>query len=84
MTVLRAPFDGKIFVPDVPLDLPPGRVTLQVIEVDNDLHPLTLAAGGTRRIGSPPVHLLDVILRCTDLLDFAGVANHTRDGGRAC
>ena len=41
MTVLRAHFDGKVFVPDVPLNLPPGRVTLQVIELDMDVHPLT-------------------------------------------
>jgi hypothetical protein len=41
MTVLRAHFDGKVFVPDQPLDLPPGSVMLQVIEVDMTTHPLT-------------------------------------------
>lgn len=41
MTVLRAHFDGKVFVPDEPLDLRPGSVTLQVVELDMDLHPLT-------------------------------------------
>jgi hypothetical protein len=41
MTVVRAHFDGKVFVPDVPLDLPPGDVTLQVIELQMDTHPLT-------------------------------------------
>lgn len=41
MTVLRAHFDGKVFVPDEPLDLRPGSVTLQVIELDMDIDPLT-------------------------------------------
>ena len=41
MTVLRAHFDGKVFVPDEPVDLRPGSVTLQVIELDMDTHPLT-------------------------------------------
>jgi len=41
MTVLRAHFDGKVFVPDEPLDLPPGSVTLQVMDPDMDTHPLT-------------------------------------------
>ena len=41
MTVLRAHFDGKVFVPDQPPDLRPGTVTLQVIELDMDTHPLT-------------------------------------------
>ena len=41
MTVLRAHFDGKVFVPDEPVDLPTGSVTLQVIELDMDIHPLT-------------------------------------------
>ena len=41
MTVPRAHFDGKVFVPDEPLDLRPGSVTLQVIELDMDTHPLT-------------------------------------------
>jgi hypothetical protein len=41
MTVVRAHFDGKVFVPDQPLDLPPGSVTLQVIELDMATHPLT-------------------------------------------
>src|ERR687889_696278 len=33
MTILRAHFDGKVFVPDEPPDLRPGTVTLQVIEL---------------------------------------------------
>jgi hypothetical protein len=41
MTVLRAHFDGKVFVPDEPLNLAPGSVTLQVIELDMDIDPLT-------------------------------------------
>ena len=41
MTVLRAHFDGKVFVPDEPLNLRPGGVTLQVIELDMDSDPLT-------------------------------------------
>jgi hypothetical protein len=41
MTVLRAHFDGKVFVPDQPVNLPTGSVTLQVIELDMDAHPLT-------------------------------------------
>jgi hypothetical protein len=49
MTVLRAHFDGKVFVPDEPVDLRPGSVTLQVIELpamgevesDMDVHPLS-------------------------------------------
>ena len=41
MTVLRAHFDGKVFVPDEPVELRPGSVTLQVIELDMDTHPLT-------------------------------------------
>ena len=41
MTVLRAHFDGKVFVPDEPLNLRPGSVTLQVIELDMDVDPLT-------------------------------------------
>jgi hypothetical protein len=41
MTVLRAHFDGKVFVPDEPVNLPAGSVTLQVIELDMDAHPLT-------------------------------------------
>jgi hypothetical protein len=41
MTVLQAHFDGKVFVPDEPLDLPPGTVTLQIIELDMDTHPLS-------------------------------------------
>lgn len=41
MTVLRAHFDGKVFVPDEPPNLPPGSVTLQVIELDMDIDPLT-------------------------------------------
>jgi hypothetical protein len=41
MTVLRAHFDGKVFVPDEPVDLRPGSVTLQVIELDMDIDPLT-------------------------------------------
>jgi len=41
MTVLRAHFDGKVFVPDQPVDLPPGSVTLQVIELDMTTHPLS-------------------------------------------
>jgi hypothetical protein len=41
MTVLRAHFDGRVFVPDEPLNLRPGSVTLQVIEADMDTHPLT-------------------------------------------
>jgi hypothetical protein len=41
MTVLRAHFDGKVFVPDKPVDLPPGNVTLQVIELEMDTDPLT-------------------------------------------
>ena len=41
MTVLRAHFDGKVFVPDEPVDLRPGSVTLQVIELDMDTDPLT-------------------------------------------
>ena len=41
MTVLRAHFDGKVFVPDEPLGMRPGRVTLHVIELDMDLHPVT-------------------------------------------
>ena len=41
MTVLRAHFDGRVFVPDEPLNLRPGSVTLQVIEADMDTRPLT-------------------------------------------
>ncbi len=41
MTVLRAHFDGKVFVPDEPLNLRPGNVTLQVIDFDMDTQPLT-------------------------------------------
>lgn len=41
MTVLRAHFDGKVFVPEGPLNLPPGSVTLQVIDLDMDIDPLT-------------------------------------------
>jgi hypothetical protein len=41
MTVLRAHFDGKVFVPDEPVNLQPGSVTLQVIELDMDTDPLT-------------------------------------------
>ena len=41
MTVLQAHFDGKVFVPDEPPNLRPGSVTLQVIEVGMDIHPLT-------------------------------------------
>ena len=41
MTVLRAHFDGKVFVPDEPLNMRPGSVTLQVIDFDMDTHPLT-------------------------------------------
>ena len=41
MTVVRAHFDGKVFVPDEPVDLRPGGVTLQVIELDMDTHPLS-------------------------------------------
>ena len=41
MTVLRAHFDGRVFVPDEPLNLRPGSVTLQVIELDMETHPLT-------------------------------------------
>ena len=39
--MLRAHFDGKVFVPDEPVDLQPGSVTLQVIEPDMDIHSLT-------------------------------------------
>ena len=42
MTVLRAHFDGKVFVPDEPVDLRPGSVTLHVIaELDMDTDPMT-------------------------------------------
>ena len=42
MTVLNAHFDGKVFVPDTPpRDLRPGFVTLEVVEVGMDVHPLT-------------------------------------------
>jgi hypothetical protein len=41
MPLMKAQFDGKVFVPDRPIDLQPGSVTLQVIESDMDIHPLS-------------------------------------------
>ena len=61
MTVLKAHFDGKVFVPDEPLDLRPGSVTLQVIELDMDTHTLTglpilRVEPGAKTITSEDVH----------------------------
>jgi len=60
MTVLRAHFDGKVFVPDEPPDLPPGDVTLQVIRPDMDAHPLTRLPVLRVPAGAKPITADDV------------------------
>jgi len=40
MTIIRAHFDGKVFVPDEPVDLPVGeRVEIPVLPAEPDLPP---------------------------------------------
>ena len=42
MIILRAHFDGRVLVPDEPVDLPQGRtLEIQVREVEPGTHPLT-------------------------------------------
>ena len=56
MTTIRARFDGSVFVPEEPVDLPQGRAVQ--VQVEDNLYPLLallqLAEEGSDDPDSPP------------------------------
>ncbi len=67
MTTLKVHFDGHVFVPDAPVDLPPGRTFEIDIREVGEMRPLSVRKNKVSGLpefdipaDTPPIHLEDV------------------------